>query len=79
LPGPGRVSLGAQSSAGHLEEDRAFDVLVEGKKGRELQTWLQQQKKEKMQAWLKKRFQQISGSKDAIIDRLVAYKEDNPW
>jgi len=74
-----RPSVATRTSANIPDEDRAFDIFVEQKSGRELHSWLQQQKKEKMQGWLKRRFQQVSGSKEAILNKIVAWKEDNPW
>lgn len=76
---PRRASSAGQASAVIPDEDRAFDVFVEAKNGRELLSWLQQQKKEKMQGWLKRRFQQMSGSKEACMERIIAFKEDNSW
>lgn len=74
-----RPSVATRTSANIPDEDRAFDIFVEQKSGRELHSWLQQQKKEKMQGWLKRRFHQVSGSKEAILNKIVAWKEDNPW
>lgn len=59
--------------------DGGFDRYIDKKNGKELESWLQHQKKEDMQFWLKKRLQQCSGSKEMVIQRIISMKEGNPW
>jgi succinate dehydrogenase flavin-adding protein (antitoxin of CptAB toxin-antitoxin module) len=54
-----------------------FDHYIAKRKGRELESWLLYQQKQDIQRWLKKRFQKTSGSKEAMIERLLSYKENN--
>lgn len=82
IPGPGRAStpgVGLQSAASRADEDREVDRCVEARGGRELESWLQHAKKEQIQGWLKRRYQQYSGSKEIMIQRIITFKEDNPW
>jgi len=82
IPGPGRAStpgVGLESSANRADEDREVDRCVQARVGRELESWLQHAKKEQIQGWLKRRYQQYSGSKEIMIKRLITFKEDNPW
>jgi hypothetical protein len=81
---PSRVSMSGPakrcSLPGHSSsEDIEFCRLIDNKRGRDLETWLQHQKKEAMQAWLKKRFQLTSGSKEVMISRIMNIKESVPW
>jgi len=62
-----------------LKDDSDFDRHVNQKSGRELESWLQHQKKEQMQSWLKRRIQPTSGSKEAQIQKIISFKENNPW
>lgn len=75
-PAPGLARVGPYSSAG---PDADFDCNLKQMSGRELESWLQHQKKETMQGWLKKRFQQSSGSKEAVLQKIISFKEQNPW
>lgn len=75
-PATARPSVGPRKS---IAEDGGFDRYIDKKNGAELKSWLQHQTKEAMQAWLKKRFQQASGSKEVMIQRIISLKEGNPW
>lgn len=70
-----RCSVPGHSST----EDIEFCRFIDKKGGRDLEGWLQHQKKEAMQAWLKKRFQQTAGSKEVMIQRIMNIKENTPW
>lgn len=79
---PGRASVAGRSSVGGRPSVGAadggeFDRTVAAKKGHELENWLRFQKKEDMQRWLKQRYQQISGSKETAIQRIITYKENS--
>jgi len=80
----GRASVGSSTkasppSATRQGEDNEFDNLVGAKSGPVLESWLQHQKKDDIQAWLKKWCQQCSGSKEAMISRLITFKEANAF
>jgi hypothetical protein len=76
IRGSGRPSI---SSDSRPDGDSTFDRFVDLKNGRELGSWLQHQKKDQIQAWLKRRLQPCAGSKEAMIQRIVSFKENNPW
>jgi hypothetical protein len=47
--------------------------------GYRLEEWLRSQLKTDIQHWLRKRYQPVAGSKEEMLQRIIAYKEEDPY
>jgi len=68
-------STSVTTSSGISQFDRGVSEL----NGRKLEEWLRCQLKTDIQHWLRRRFQPIAGSKEDMLQRIITYKEEDPY